>query len=61
MQKPLALRLRPTKLSEVFGQKHLIGKDMLLQRAVEQKSLFSMIFYGPPGCGKTTLALALAN
>ncbi len=61
MQKPLAIRLRPTKLSEVFGQKHLIGKDMLLTKAVEQKTLFSMIFYGPPGCGKTTLALTLAN
>ncbi len=61
MQEPLAVRLRPTKLDEVFGQKHLIGEDMLLRRCVQQQHLFSMIFYGEPGCGKTTLALALAN
>lgn len=61
MKQPLAIKLRPTKLNEVFGQQHLIGKDMLLNRCVEQQRLFSMIFYGPPGCGKTTLALVLAN
>lgn len=61
MQEPLAVRLRPIKLDEIFGQKHLIGEDMLLRRCVQQQHLFSMIFYGEPGCGKTTLALALAN
>lgn len=61
MKQPLAIKLRPTKLNEVFGQQHLIGKDMLLNRCIEQQRLFSMIFYGPPGCGKTTLALVLAN
>ena len=43
MQKPLAIRLRPTKLDEVFGQQHLIGENMLLRRCVEQSSLFSII------------------
>ncbi len=61
MQQPLAIRLRPTKLDEVFGQQHLTGENMLLRRCVSQQHLFSMIFYGPPGFGKTTLALALAS
>ncbi len=61
MNEPLAIKLRPTCLDEVFGQKHLIGEGMLLKKCVEQQRLFSMIFYGNPGCGKTTLAYALAN
>ena len=61
MKQPLAFKLRPAKLDDVLGQQHLTGKNMLLRNCVEQKRLFSMIFYGPPGCGKTTLAIALAS
>ena len=61
MKEPLAFKLRPTKLDDVLGQQHLTGEGMLLRNCVDQKRLFSMIFYGPPGSGKTTLAIALAN
>ena len=61
MKEPLAFKLRPAKLDDVLGQEHLTGENMLLRRCVEQKRLFSMILYGPPGCGKTTLAIALAS
>ena len=61
MKEPLAFKLRPTKLDDVLGQQHLTGEGMLLRNCVDQKRLFSMIFYGPPGCGKTTLAVALAS
>ncbi|MEF9967483.1 MAG: replication-associated recombination protein A, partial [Longicatena sp.] len=61
MQEPLAFRLRPQKLDEVIGQEHLIGKDKVLRRCIEEKRLFSMILFGPPGTGKTTLASVLAN
>jgi len=61
MQEPLASRLRPDCLDEVIGQQHLTGPNMLLRRCVEQQRLFSMVFYGPPGCGKTTLAFAIAK
>ena len=55
-ESPLASRLRPTKLEEVVGQQHIIGKDKLLYRAIKADKLQSVIFYGPPGTGKTTLA-----
>ena len=58
---PLASRLRPTTLDEVVGQKHIIGKDKLLYRAIKADKLGSIIFYGPPGTGKTTLAKVIAN
>ncbi|MGN1344453.1 MAG: replication-associated recombination protein A [Traorella sp.] len=58
---PLAYRMRPTCLNEVIGQKHLIGENQILRKCVEKKQLFSMILYGPAGCGKTTLARVLAN
>ena len=58
---PLASRLRPDTLDEVVGQKHIIGKDKLLYRAIQADKLGSIIFYGPPGTGKTTLAKVIAN
>ncbi len=60
-ESPLASRLRPTTLEEVVGQRHIIGKDKLLYRAIKADKLSSVIFYGPPGTGKTTLAKVIAN
>ncbi|RDU23341.1 replication-associated recombination protein A [Anaerosacchariphilus polymeriproducens] len=60
-ESPLASRIRPTKLEEVVGQQHIIGKDKLLFRAIKADKLSSLIFYGPPGTGKTTLAKVIAN
>ena len=61
MSKPLALKLAPTTLKEVIGQKHLIGKDKILTNLVKNKKCFSMILYGKPGIGKTSIANALVN
>ncbi len=58
---PLASRLRPVTLDEVVGQRHIIGKDKLLYRAIKADKISSIIFYGPPGTGKTTLAKVIAN
>ena len=60
-ESPLASRMRPTTLDEVVGQRHIIGKDKLLYRAIKADKLGSVIFYGPPGTGKTTLAKVIAN
>lgn len=60
-ESPLASRMRPETLDEVVGQKHIIGKDKLLYRAIKADKLGSVIFYGPPGTGKTTLAKVIAG
>ena len=57
----LANKIRPNKLSEVYGQEHLIGKDKVLTNLVKNKVIFSMILYGPPGTGKTSIANAIVN
>ena len=59
--RPLADRMRPRNLDEYVGQDHLLGADSLLRRAVQEDRLFSVIFWGPPGSGKTTLARILAG
>lgn len=57
----LANDIRPIKLNEVYGQNHLIGEGKILTNLVKNKKIFSMIFYGNPGCGKTSIANALVN
>ena len=59
--KPLAERMRPRSLDEIVGQERLLGPDTPLHRAIESGHVHSMILWGPPGCGKTTLALLLAK
>lgn len=61
MEKLLAIKMRPTKLEEVIGQKNLIGPGKVLTNLVKNKRLFSMILYGKPGIGKTSIALSLVS
>lgn len=61
MYEPLAIKLRPTKLSDIIGQSHLVGKDKILTNLIKNKKLFSMILYGKPGIGKTTIAYAIVT
>src|SRR6478752_6446710 len=58
---PLAERLRPQSLHEVIGQRHLIGPGKPLSRMIDKGQLYSMIFWGPPGTGKTTISHILAR
>jgi putative ATPase len=59
--KPLAERMRPRSLDEIVGQPRLAGPDSALRRALEAGRVHSMVLWGPPGCGKTTLALLVAK
>ena len=61
MNEPLANKLKPTKISEVIGQEHLVGKDKIIYNMIKNKRIFSMILYGKPGIGKTSIAYAIAN
>ena len=59
--RPLAERMRPRSLDEFIGQSHVVGEGTLIRNAIEQDRIFSMILWGPPGCGKTTLARIIAT
>lgn len=61
MKQPLAFRMRPKKLEDIIGQEHLVGKGKIIYRMVKAKHLSSMILYGPPGIGKTSIATAIAG
>ena len=61
MNQPLAYRMRPTTIEEVMGQQHLVGEGKIIWRMVQAKRLSSMILYGPPGIGKTSIASAIAG
>ena len=61
LPQPLAARLRPESIDQVVGQKHLLGPGKVLRRIIEQDQVSSMIFWGPPGVGKTTLATVIAR
>ncbi|MCQ9210614.1 replication-associated recombination protein A [Granulicatella seriolae] len=61
MSQPLAYRMRPTNLDQVVGQNHLVGPNQIIRRMVEANKLSSMILYGPPGIGKTSIASAIAG
>lgn len=59
--KPLAYRMRPSHIGDIIGQEHLVGEGQIIRRMVEAKHLSSMILYGPPGIGKTSIATAIAG
>ena len=58
---PLAYRMKPTSLDDFYGQYEIVGKDKLLYRLIKSDRLTSAIFWGPPGCGKTSLARIIAH
>ncbi len=58
---PLAIKMRPNCIKDVIGQQHILGKDKPLYNLINNKYLFSMILYGKPGIGKTTIGMAIAS
>ena len=61
MNEPLAIKMRPLRINDIIGQKHLIGDNKILSNLVNNKKLFSMILYGKPGIGKTSIACSIVN
>ncbi len=61
LSKPLAYRMRPKTLEEYVGQEHILGKDKILYRTIKADRLSSIILWGPPGCGKTSLAKVISE
>ena len=61
MNEPLAIKLRPKKINDIVGQQHLVGENKIIKNMVNNKRLFSMILYGKPGIGKTTIATAIVE
>ncbi|MEO0793924.1 MAG: replication-associated recombination protein A [Verrucomicrobiota bacterium] len=61
VNRPLAVRMRPRRIAEVIGQEHLVGEGSLLPRLIQSDTFGSLLFYGPPGCGKTTMAEVIAE
>ena len=61
IKRPLSVRMRPRRLEEIVGQQHIVGEGTLLPRLILADNFGSLMFYGPPGCGKTSIAEVIAQ